>query len=175
MENIRIETERLLLRAFQPDDLDGLQEILGDSRVMEYVEPPYTRKNTEAFLRDFCIGKRGALAAERKADKKLIGYLLFKSCGEPEVYEMGWIFNRSVWRQGYAYEACAALRDYAFQPLLAHKLFAETVDAVKSIGLMRKLGMAPEGVQSQQTRDSSGAWADLYFYGLLREDWDPNK
>ena len=67
------------------------------------------------------------------------------------------------------------LRDHAFQTLQAHKLFAETVDAVKSIGLMEKLGMVPEGVQRQQTRDSGGAWADLYFYGLLREDWNKDK
>jgi RimJ/RimL family protein N-acetyltransferase len=28
-----------------------------------------------------------------------------------------------------------------------------------------------EGVQRQQTRDNDGAWRDLYFYGLLREEY----
>ena len=31
--------------------------------------------------------------------------------------------------------------------------------------------MRPEGIQRSQTRDNHGNWADLYFYGLLEEDW----
>ena len=170
MKNISIKTTRLLLRPFALSDLDDLQEIFGDAQVMEYVEPPYTRERTEAFLRDFCVDQGKTFAVARKTDGKLVGYLLFKPYGEPEVYELGWIFNRSCWRQGYAYEACSALRDYAFRTAGAHKLFAETIDPVKSAGLMRKLGMRPEGVQRQQVRNSLGAWADLYFYGLLRDD-----
>ena len=53
----------------------------------------------------------------------------------------------------------------------AHKVFAETIDAVKSVGLMQKLGMQLEGIQRSQTRDNHGNWADLYFHGLLEEDW----
>ena len=74
-------------------------------------------------------------------------------------------------RQGYAYEACKAVIDYAFCELDAHKVFAETIDGVKSVGLMQKLGMKLEGVQRSQTKDNDGNWANLYFYGLLREEW----
>ena len=55
--------------------------------------------------------------------------------------------------------------------LKAHKVFAEAIDAVKSVGLMQKLGMQHEGIQRSQTKDNHGNWADLYFYGLLEEDW----
>ena len=101
--------------------------------------------------------------------ENLIGYILFNEFDEG-VYEMGWIFNRQHWRQGYAYEACKAVIDYAFDVLNAHKVFAEAIDANKSVGLMKKLGMRLEGVQRSQTKDNEGSWADLYFYGLLRED-----
>ena len=101
--------------------------------------------------------------------ENLIGYILFNEFDEG-VYEMGWIFNRQHWRQGYAYEACKAVIDYAFDVLNAHKVFAEAIDANKSVGLMKKLGMRLEGVQRSQTKDKEGSWADLYFYGLLRED-----
>ena len=100
----------------------------------------------------------------------MIGYILFNEFDEG-VYEMGWIYNRSFWRQGYAYESCKALIDYAFGERNAHKIFAEAIDAVKSVGLMQKLGMQLEGIQRSQTRDNHGNWADLYFYGLLEEDW----
>ena len=64
--------------------------------------------------------------------------------------------------------------DYAFSELNAHKVFAEAIDAVKSVGLMKKLGMQLEGIQRSQTKDLQGNWVDLYFYGLLEEDWRRN-
>ena len=54
---------------------------------------------------------------------------------------------------------------------MAHKILAETIDPVKSVGLMKKLGMQQEGVQRSQTKNRQGEWTDLYLYGLLREDW----
>ena len=39
---------------------------------------------------------------------------------------------------------------------------------MKSVGLMKKLGMCLEGVQ--QTRDNLGNWADLYLYGILESE-----
>ena len=52
----------------------------------------------------------------------------------------------------------------------AHKVFAETIDEIKSVELMKKLGMKLEGIQRSQTKDDSGNWVDLYFYGILSED-----
>ena len=38
---MNIETERTVFREFHLEDVDDLQEILGDEQVMEYLEPPY--------------------------------------------------------------------------------------------------------------------------------------
>ena len=70
-----------------------------------------------------------------------------------------------------ALESCKAVIAYAFETLNAHKIFAETIDRVKSVGLMEKLGMQPEGVQRSHTRDLQGNWTDLYLYGLLEQDF----
>lgn len=83
---------------------------------------------------------------------------------------MGWFFNRAFWGQGFAYESCKAVIDNAFDTMNAHKVFAETIDGMKSVNLMKKLGMKLEGVQRSQTKDNFGNWADVYFYGLLSED-----
>lgn len=99
-----------------------------------------------------------------------MGYILFKEM-EPGVYEMGWILHGKFWRQGYAFESCSAVMDHAFRDLKAHKIMAEAIDAVKSVGLMEKLGMTREGAQRSHTRDNEGNWADLYLYDLLEEDW----
>ena len=93
-----------------------------------------------------------------KDTNKVIGYILFNEYDE-EVYEMGWIYNKDYWRQGYAFESCKAV-----------KIFAEAIDGIKSVGLMKKLGMKLEGIQRSQTKDNFGNWADLYLYGILAED-----
>ena len=154
-----INTKRTVLREFCPGDLDDLYAILGDGQVMKHLEPPYDREKTGQFLRDFCMARKGALAVEHKADRRVIGYLLFNDSAAPGVYEMGWIFNRAYWGRGYAYETCAALIDYAFSALNARKIWAETVDGVKSVGLMKKLGMRPE-----ESPDPSG----MYVYAIQK-------
>ena len=167
---MRIETSRLIIRDFNLEDAADLHDIFGDDETMENCEPAYDFEKTEKFLTSFCIGRKGAVAAVHKESNKVIGYILFNEADEG-VYEMGWIYNRSFWRQGYAYESCKAVMDYAFAELKAHKVFAEAIDTEKSVRLMQKLGMQLEGIQRSQTKDNHGNWADLYFYGLLDEDW----
>ena len=165
-----IETPRMIVRDFIPEDAADLQEILGDDETMKYCEPAYDFEKTEKFLTSFCIGRKGAVAAVHKESSKMIGYILFNEIDEG-IYELGWFFNRSFWRQGYAYESCKAVIDYAFRELNAHKVFSETIDTVKSIGLMEKLGMKLESLQTHQTEDTHGNWADLYFYSLNSDKW----
>lgn len=169
-QNLHIETPRTIIRRFTPDDAADLYAILGDDITMENCEPAYNLEKTERFLTSFCIDRHGAAAVVHRESGRVIGYILFNESIEG-VYEMGWIFNRNYWRTGYAYESCKAMIDYAFAELNAHKIFAETIDAVKSVRLMKKLGMRLEGIQRGQTKDCRGSWADLYLYGLLREDW----
>ena len=165
-----IETERLLIRDFTQSDAADLHEILGDDDTMEYCEPAYDFEKTKEFLHSFCIGRKGAVAAVHKESVKMVGYILFNEL-EKGVYEMGWFFNRRFWGQGLAFESCKVVIDHAFLERKAHKVFAETIDAVKSVGLMKKLGMKMEGIQHRHTRDNHGNWADLYLYGLLEADW----
>ena len=147
-----IETTRMIIREFTPEDAVALHDILGDDETMANCEPAYDFEKTKDFLTSFCIGRKGAVAAIHKESGKLIGYILFNELNEG-VYEMGWIYNRSFWRQGYAYESCKAVIGYAFRELNAHKIFAEAIDPVKSVGLMQKLGMRLEGILPSQTRD----------------------
>lgn len=164
-----MKTRRLLIRDFTMDDAKDLHDIFGDATVMRNCEPAYSFEKTSAFLFDFCIRKRSAVAAVHKDSGKMIGYILFHAFNE-SVYEIGWIFNKQYWRQGYAYESCKAVIDYAFNELDAHKIFAESIDSVKSVGLMKKLGMQLEGVQRSHTKDNDGNWVDIYCYGLFKEN-----
>lgn len=168
-----IETERTGVRYFLESDFDDLHEIFSNPLVMENTEAPYDQEKTRAFLNGFCIKMKRALAVVHKEDDKVIGYLLFSDSLEEDVYELGWIFNENYWRQGLAFEVMSPLIHYTFRELKAHKVFAEAIDDLKSVGLMKKLGMHLEGRQKEQVRDQKGLWRDLYFYGLLEEDYQP--
>ncbi len=169
-----IETPRMIIRDFMPEDAADLHDIFGDDEIMENCEPAYDFEKTKEFLTSFCVGRNGAVAGVHKESSKMVGYILFNEL-EMGVFEMGWFFNRSSWGKGLAFESCKAVIDYAFAERKAHKVFAETIDTGKSVGLMQKLGMQLEGIQRSQTRDNHGNWADLYFYGLLEEDWRKKK
>ena len=163
---MNIQTERTVIRDFCEKDADDLYEILGDERAMEFLEPAYDYEKTKDFLKNFCMERKGAFACEYQG--KVIGYILFNEY-EPGVYEMGWVFNKEYWGKGLAYEACSALLNYGFAELGIHKVFAETVDGIKSVSLMQKLGMKCEGIQKSHTRDNNGEWCDVYLYGKLNE------
>lgn len=159
---MHLDTPRLTIRSFTPEDADDLQEILGDAQTMAYSEPPYDLEKTKQFLASFCIARGGGVAAVHREKHKVIGYLLFSQI-QPGEYELGWFFNRQFWRQGYAFEACHAVIEYAFDTLGAKKVFSETIDGVKSVALMEKLGMELEEVQP----DPEHGW-QWYVYGIHR-------
>lgn len=165
-----IETPRMIIRNFTLEDASDLHDILGDSETMANCEPAYDFEKTKQFLTSFCIHHNGAVAAVYKQSGKVIGYILFNEIN-PNEYELGWFFNRNFWQQGYAFETCKAVIDYAFHTLNARKIFAETIDTVKSVSLMKKLGMQLEDIQQIKTRDTDINYTDLYLYAILKQDW----
>lgn len=164
---MNISTNRLIIRDFRISDLKDLQEILGDTETMKFCEHAYTLEQTQNFLQNFCIAKKGAFAVVVKDSLKVIGYLLFNAV-EPAVYEIGFIFNKKNWRQGYAYEACSNIIEYAFEHLDVRKIVAETIDTQKSVGLMKKLGMTFLESQKNATQDVCGNPADMHLYEINR-------
>jgi ribosomal-protein-alanine N-acetyltransferase len=170
-DSVRLLTRRLRIRPYEERDAQDAHAIFSDPFVMQHCEPAYTLEKTKATLAFFM--KTGiAFAVVLRKENKVIGHLLFKRLpGEKEgVYEIGWIFSRAYWRQGYAQEAAGAAIRYGFEHLSLRKVMAETIDPVKSAGLMRKLGMKQEAVLRGHARDLEGNPADLYRYAIIREE-----
>lgn len=168
---MKIKTDRLIVRDFEPADARDLYEILGDDETMQFCEPAYDFEKTVHFLNDFCIGRRGALAAQHLDSGNVIGYILFNEY-EKAAYEIGWFFNRQYWRRGYAYEALKAVIRYAFSECSARKVFAETIDIQRSVPLMEKLGMRPEKIHTGGALDLQGNPVNMYEYSLTDDQWN---
>jgi RimJ/RimL family protein N-acetyltransferase len=159
---VRIETERLVLRVPRPDDVDRLVEIYSNPDVTRYITGR-TREEVVEFVervrRSHETDGFGLLIAERKEDGRVIGragLLVWDSrtwvasslaeAGEHAEVEVGWVFARDCWGHGYATEAGAACRDYAFDALGRERVIAVIhPENAASIAVARRLGLSDAG------------------------------
>ena len=80
-------------------DLEPLHRLLSDSKVMRFLEPPFTKEQTADFLETGLSKKPPVFAAE--LDGTFIGYVIFHDY-EEDTMELGWVLLPEYWGQGYA-------------------------------------------------------------------------
>lgn len=105
------------------NDLDFLAQMLGDRLVMRFYPKALDRNGALDWLnrvieRQTRDGHSFWLVADKNTDEPIgqVGLLNQEADGELE-NEIGYMLHHRYWRQGYASEAAAAVRDYAFQVL----------------------------------------------------------
>jgi RimJ/RimL family protein N-acetyltransferase len=120
----RLETERLILRAFRADDLDALAAMWADPEVVRFIggvalSREDTWRRSLAACGQWPYTGWGYWIAELKSSGEVIGQLGFadfKRDMEPSLEgeaELGYVFSPKVHGQGIAYEACAAALEWA--------------------------------------------------------------
>ena len=148
----RLETERLRLREWLPEDREPLAAMNADRRVMEFFPHPLSRAESDAFfdriVAEWAESGQGLYAVERRGDGRLIGLTglhraAFEASFTPCI-EIGWRFVAEVWGQGYATEAARACRSYGFDVLAAPALYSIIKhDNLPSQNVARRVGMTP--------------------------------
>lgn len=145
-----VETKRLILRRWRPEDLDAFAEMNADPRVMEYFLAPHTRAETENMM-SVMNGKMdqygfGFWAAELKVTGELTGFIGINVPSYPLPFspcvEVGWRLAHRFWGQGLAPEGALACLDYGFVQLKLPEIVAFTATGnLKSRRVMEKIGM----------------------------------
>jgi ribosomal-protein-alanine N-acetyltransferase len=175
-----LETERLILREFEEDDLQAVQEYASDSEVVRYMEwGPNTEKDTREFLqRAFDQRQKRprseyGLAVILKSENQLVGGGgIYIANPDHKEAELGYCFNRRFWGQGYATEAARAFVAFGFAELGLHRIYATCDPAnVASARVMEKIGMQREG-HLRGHRWMKGRWRDSYLYAILEQEWE---
>lgn len=174
-EGVKIiaETDRLILRRYRTEDLQDLFEYLSDPEVVKY-EPykPMTEEETREDLK-WRIDTDEMIAVELKGSHKMIGnvYMGRRDC---EAMEMGYVFNRKFWGQGYAAESCKALMEQMFSKGI-HRIYAECdPNNTSSWKLLETLGFKREAhfaknVYFWKDEAEKALWKDTYVYAKLNE------
>jgi [ribosomal protein S5]-alanine N-acetyltransferase len=172
-----IETKRLLIRKFSPNDYRDLFDYLSLPEIYHY-EPGRPVSLEEA--RDLCAQRaQGAdfLAVELRQAGKMIGHLYFHPV-EPlkrMTWELGYIFNPAYHRKGYGSEAAAALVRHSFERPTVHRVMARCDPRnTASWKLLEKIGFRREGFfhnSGSVHADGNGTpiWTDVYEYSMLKE------
>ncbi|WP_254509611.1 GNAT family N-acetyltransferase [Anatilimnocola floriformis] len=144
------ETERLRLRQFHIVDGEAMDRVFGDAEVMRYGRGPQTPEWVRTWLRG-CLENYhakwgfGLWAVVERESQQTIGYCGLSRfddiAGQPET-EIGFRLARDKWGCGYATEAAAAVREYAFNSLGLSRLIA-IIDPrnVASIRVAEKTGL----------------------------------
>jgi RimJ/RimL family protein N-acetyltransferase len=148
--SVELRTDRLLLRAWRPEDRDAFAALNADPRVIEFL-PRMSRADSDAMVdrieRHFAQHGFGFWAVEIPGVTAFAGMLglavpRFDAHFTPCV-EIGWRLGTEYWNRGYATEGARATLDYGFATLALQDVVAFTVPAnVRSRRVMERLGMS---------------------------------
>jgi RimJ/RimL family protein N-acetyltransferase len=177
----QLETERLILRRFRPEDSGALYEYLSDEEVVRF--EPYRAMSESESVKEaiYRAGNEDFWAVCLREDKRLIGNLYFhrEEPAEWDTWELGFVLNRQFWGRGYAAEAARRILAYGFEEQGAHRIMANcSPENTASWRLLERLGMRREGHFLQKVfffRDGEGRplWHDAFEYAILAEEWQP--
>jgi ribosomal-protein-alanine N-acetyltransferase len=173
-----IQTERLLLRPWDPDDADAVYAYASDPEVARYM--PWQRHASVAdahfFLNEIVAERyeQGCLLyAVSPADVPELaigGMSLEWKPEEHQVMELGYVLARDQWGKGYAPEAARALLDHAFSTTAVERIFAPIfAENMRSRRAAEKMGLTLEGVLRSSLVLHGRRW-DESIYAILRSD-----
>ena len=155
-----LETDRLVLRKMTHADYPALAAILQDEQTMYAYEGAYSDEETQAWLdrnlRRYAADGFGLWAAALKATGEMIGQcgITWQDVNGERVPEIGYLFNRMHWHNGYATEAAVACKEYAFHTLGFVKIYSiirDTNGASKAVAIRN--GMAVCGRLNKHFRN----------------------
>jgi len=178
MDRPTLETDRLLLRPYSPDDAAQLQRLAGDRDVAAMtrrIPHPYEDGMAEEFIaadrERFEKGESVTFAITIASSGELIGSVGLTLNREENQAELGYWIGKPYWNQGYATEASRAVVAYGFGTCGLERIHAWCVRRnVASGHVLSKLGMTCEGCLRQHFK-RWGVREDLQCYGILRNEW----
>ncbi len=175
-----MQTERLLLRPFVPDDLDSVHAWQSRPDVVRYLYGEVrSRDEVTEFLRlrarttwPRVEGDVLGLAVVRRDSGEVIGDVnLGWLSARHRQGEIGFVFNPEHHGNGFATEAATAVLRLGFRVLGLHRVIGRC-DArnTASAAVMERLGMRREA-HFRHDEVFKGEWGDQYVYAVLDDEF----
>lgn len=144
-----LETERLFLRQMEQADYQALAKMLQDPEVMYAYEHDYSDqdvqdwldKQLERYENDNGLGLWSVILKETG---EMIGQngIVMQEWDGRRVPEIGYLFQKKHWHNGYATEAAVGCKNYAFNQLNIDEVFSIIRDTnIASQNVAKRNGM----------------------------------
>ena len=97
--------------------MTAYEHAFDDAEVQQWLENQLRRYREDGF---------GLWAVLLKDTEQMIGQcgITWQECNGRRVLEVGYLFEKAYWHQGYATEAAIACKEYAFEVLQADEVFS---------------------------------------------------
>lgn len=171
-----LETDRLILRGWQPEDLDDLYEYAKnrDAGVMQGWEPHSDRDVSLGVLNDF-IESNEVWAIVLKESQKVIGHLKIypdENRGKYLAKYISYALSADYWGKGYMPEAVKRIIRYAFEEMEIDLLTAfHYPHNTRSKRVIEKCGFKYETTIRQGQTIYDGQVFDTVCYSIFRDDY----
>ena len=181
----RIETERLVIRCYEPRDTPLVKEAIESS--LEHLrawmpwahdEPQTLEEKLELvkyFRSNFDIGENFTYGIFDSGESEVLGGTGLHPRIGPGGLEIGYWIRASATRQGFTTESTAALTRAGFEICGADRIEIRIEPGnTASFGVPRKLGFAEEATLRRRLPSREGSeLRDVTIFTMFREDFDP--
>ncbi len=178
-----LETPRLVLREFYPDDAEDFFLFYSDAETMRFYDTPVEtiddlREIIPQHRQRFETNQAMRWAITRKGEDRVIGTCgYWRDSTPPETSwyaTMSYVLARPYWNQGYTTEALRAIAGYGFKHYGLHRIEAY-VSSVNpgSIRVLQKIGCVEEG-RLRERFWFDGCFHDERLFALLASDLVPH-
>lgn len=148
-----IETSRLLIRTWMPEDAARIEKMFADPDVMRYIGTgvPWpaerTRELVAVMIERYERSGIGVWPVILKESGSLIGECGLQPLPGTEEVEIAYLFDKPFWGAGYAAEAASAVLRWGFDHHGLRRIVAVIhPENARSIALANRLGMRFERV-----------------------------
>jgi RimJ/RimL family protein N-acetyltransferase len=181
----RIETERLVIRCYEPRDAPVMKEMIDSS--LDHIRPwmpwaeaePQTLEEKVELVRRFRsqydAGDNFVMGIYSADESEQLGGTGLHLCADPGGLEIGYFVRASATRQGYVTESTAALTRVGFEVCGADRIEIRVdPENEASLGVARKLGFIEEATLRRRLPGrTDGLPRDVTIFTMFREDFDP--
>jgi ribosomal-protein-alanine N-acetyltransferase len=161
-----LETERLVLREWRPEDADVLFAMCGDAETMRYIgdcRPWAGIERAHLWLARVMASYQehgyGPWAVVERASGEVIGSCGFSYLVALAEVDFGYVFSRARWGEGFATEAARAALRYGFERFGFERVSANTVQEHKvSRRVLEKIGFEYQGLRHYEGDEEDSAF-----------------
>ncbi|MEM6634148.1 MAG: GNAT family protein [Bacteroidota bacterium] len=185
-QTYKIETERLIIRCYQPEDAPLLKLAIDES--LRHLLPwmPWAKNEPEPleakvtrlrkYRGQFDLGIDYTFGIFSKDEKVLIGSTGLHIRLDEHAREIGYWIHAKYLREGYALEAVTALTIVGFELEGLDRIEIHCApNNIRSQGIPKKLGYVHEATLKNRTTDTEGKQRDVMIWTLFKEAYVKSK